>query len=149
MSRRGRQHVAAAALLAMLAPACTRDTIEPVLTPVASDDRRLTVTLDQCDCASCRVAVRDAESGLVIHSEVDPPAGLAVVAATCFPALTAEIILECGNCPGGPGCTAQATLAAGGQAAGQVSCTALGGASCAGTDRLPLDGTPANPACVP
>ena len=147
----GRHLLAAAALLPVLALGCTRDTIEPLLTPVASDDRRLTITLDQCDCASCRVAVRDVDSGRVIHTEVDPPLGLAVAAATCFPSLTVEVILECGICGGGSACTAQATLAAGGQAAGQVSCTtvAQAGASCAETGQLPLDGTPVNPACVP
>ena len=139
------------ALLPVLALGCTRDKIEPLLTPVASDDRRLTITLDQCDCASCRVAVRDVESGRVIHTEVDPPLGLEVVAATCFPGLTAEAILECGICAGGSACTAQATLASGGQTAGQVSCAtvAQAGASCRETEQLPLDGTPANPVGVP
>jgi hypothetical protein len=141
----------AAALLPALAQGCTGETIQPVITPVAADERRLTITLDQCGCATCRVAVRDLESGRVIHSEIDPPLGVAVVAAACYAGPTAAVILECGNCAGGSACTAAATLVAGGLPAGQASCdtAAQAGASCTETEELIVDGSPVNPDCEP
>jgi hypothetical protein len=136
-------------LAAGLPLACRGETLRPILTPVAGGESELTITLDLCECGSCRVAVQNPDTRRIVHSEIDPPGGLAVVASACYPAVTAEVILECGLCPGGSACTVRATLAAGGQFAGETSCqtTDAPGASCAARQTFPLDGAPENPAC--
>lgn len=137
------------ATLGLLAAAVAcRESAPPrnfVLSPLPTSARTITVTLDQCDCAHCRVAVIDPVTGVGILSRIDPLVGVELSADTCYNDSRVTVIVECGNCPGPGACTAAATLKASGVTLSpSASCTtgAFAGQDC--QDLQTIDPIPAN-----
>ncbi len=142
----------AAALAALLLLACSGYTSKRryVLATPAPEARVITVTVDTCECAACRVAVVDPATQYNIFNRTGLPAGLETVAASCYLETTVGVVLECGDCRGPGTCAAQVTVKAKGDS-GEVTLTpavgcttAIGaGGQCQDQEILPID--PATP----
>jgi hypothetical protein len=144
-------------LFCLAIPACSADDIVFIPDPLPGDPRSLTVSLDQCDCDSCRVALIDPDGTPVAFDMVDPPVGQTLVADFCYSADDVRLIVECGVCSTGSPCTATATAGLQGfvgttptsEVLGSVSCTtlALAGASCGDDTTFTFATLIVNPTC--
>ena len=132
---------------------CSETETEFVPLPVATEARILALTLDACDCTTCRVAVQDPLTGRILYNRTGPIVGSTVVVAACYSGLTVRVTLECGLCPGPGPCTATATLTASGDlpAGNPLTCTtpAVTGASCQDQHLLDISDTSPTVSCAP
>lgn len=97
---------------------CSGDELVFIPSPVAGDPRAAIVTLVQCDCDRCRVAVDNPETGDLSFNRVDPPPGQPFEAAACYDKGMIRLIVECGGCPLPGPCSVRATLALEGEDGG-------------------------------
>ncbi len=134
----------AAVLAAAALAACNSNYSPPkfVTATPATGARIVTVTVDQCDCDLCRIALQSPPNGTGLFSAINPALRAELTAVPCYTALSIEAILECGNCLGPGACTVTATVRAAGAAlAPQLSCQTLpaAGASCQDVQTLDID----------
>jgi len=120
--------------------------------PVA---RSLSVTVDQCDCGICRVALGDPTTLLTPFSRTGLPIGQEVAATTCYVNTTVEVVVECGSCPGPGSCTATVTVHASGDAgtvdlAPTVGCVTPPGSGeqCQARQSMPIDASVPSTNCT-
>ncbi len=116
MTRRVGRGLLAALLAASAASGCKSYTSKNYYqTPpatLAPAGRRISVTLDRCDCSTCRIALAHPISGFTLFDRSDLAVGVEALAAACYLETTIAVALECGNCPGPSVCTAAATVRA-------------------------------------
>jgi hypothetical protein len=140
-------------LLCLGIPACSgEDDIPFIGNPLPLDPRCLTVSLDTCECDTCRVALVDPDGSPVPFDEINPPLGQLLVADFCYSAEDIRLIVECGECSTGGPCTAEATAWVDGSdcdtpvagTLGTVTCTtpAIMGGTCGDNATFSFD-TPA------
>jgi hypothetical protein len=146
---------AAAALCLGLACSGGRETRLYPLVSTAPAARNLSVTVDQCDCGVCRVALGDPTTLLTAFSRTGLPIGEEVPATTCYVNTSVEVILECGSCPGPGSCTASVTVHASGDAGGVDLAPAVGcvtppgsGEQCQAQQKLQIDGSVPSTNCT-
>ncbi len=129
-NRRRRAGPLAIAAACSLLAACSEDVNTFIPDPVAGDPRAATITLDQCDCDRCRVALQDPETGRLFYDRIAPPQGQTIFAEDCYRADMIRIVLECGGCTSMGGCTGAATLRLSGSIGGVPATVTLGTATC-------------------
>jgi hypothetical protein len=107
-----------AAIVAFAGLECSggRETRLYPLVSAAPAARNLSVTVDQCDCDLCRIALSDPTTLLTVFSRTGLPVGQEVAATTCFVDTSLAAVLECGSCPGPGSCAASVTVHATGDA---------------------------------
>jgi len=105
-------------LVGILLVACGGEEAVFVGDPLPGDPRIALITLDVCECNSCRVAVGDPESGEQVFNMVNPPLAQSVVVDSCYDTTMIRITVECGGCPLAVPCTVEATLSLEGEDGG-------------------------------
>ena len=153
------------ALIGVWLAACSGDVIVFVGDPLPGDPRIAVITLDLCECDSCRIAIDDPEGGEIVFNMTDPPLDQSIVADACYNTEMIRIVVECGGCPLMVNCKAEATLRLEGEVGGvtmtetlpdpllgmpprTVRCEALPGSSCNASETFDISTSALiNPAC--